>query len=57
MYKLEDCINQTLNKVQCRKSLLILLFLSINAPFFPEYCHIENYIHVVRSATFHLQLK
>jgi hypothetical protein len=34
-----------------------LLLLSINASLFPEYCSIENYIHVVRSATFHLQLK
>ena len=36
---------------------LLLLLLSINASLFPEYCRIENYIHVVRSATFHLQLK
>ena len=33
------------------------LLLSINASLFPEYCRIENYIHVVRSATLHLQLK
>ena len=36
---------------------VLLLLLSINASLFPEYCRIENYIHVVRSATFHLQLK
>jgi hypothetical protein len=35
----------------------LLLLLSINASLFPEYCRIENYIHVVRSATLHLQLK
>ena len=34
-----------------------LLLLSINASLFPEYCRIENYIHVVMSATLHLQLK
>jgi hypothetical protein len=34
-----------------------VLLLSINASLFPEYCRIENYIHVVRSATLHLQLK
>ena len=34
----------------------LLLLHSINASLFPEYCRIENYIHVVRSATFYLQL-
>jgi hypothetical protein len=28
----------------------LLLLHSINASLFPEYCRIENYIHVVRSA-------
>ena len=36
---------------------ILLLLLSINASLFPEYCRIENYIHVVRSATLHLQFK
>jgi hypothetical protein len=37
--------------------LLLLRLLSINASLFPEYRRIENYIHAVRSATSHLQLK
>ena len=36
---------------------LVLLLLSINSSLFPENCRIENYIHVVRLSTFHLQLK
>ena len=39
------------------QNIRLLLLLSINASLFPEYCRIENYIHVVRSATLHLQLK
>ena len=43
--------------VNCCCSNSCLLLLSINASILPVYCRIENYIHVVRSATFHLQLK
>ena len=50
-----SCLHQlNTSNVQTRLDLLLL---SINASLFPENCRIENYIHVVRSATFHLQLK
>jgi hypothetical protein len=32
--------------------LLLLLLLSIYAFLFPEYCRIENYVHMVRSTTY-----
>ena len=41
----------------CQHFEISYLLLSINASLFPEYCRIENYIHVVRSITLHLQLK
>jgi hypothetical protein len=40
MYKLEDCINQTLTKVQCRKSLLILLRI---LKLYLGTCKVESY--------------
>jgi hypothetical protein len=53
----QDETTQTDQHNSDAQAINILLLLSINASLIPEYCRIENYIHVVRSATFHLQLK
>jgi hypothetical protein len=52
-----SAFSKLLQKGVGEKIVFCPLLLSINASLFPEYCRIENYIHVVRSATLHLQLK